>query len=341
MVERRQLVPNPTPFEKGLCHITIDCPSEISESSETLCRFTLGDSAGTLQYDDHAALSIRGRSSVGFPKKNYKVELRTSADVDNPTNLLGMGQEADWVLDGAWADRSFMRNRLTFGLFRDANATHWAPRGRYCEVTLDAEYAGIYVLLERIKRDDDRLNLPEDDGTGKTFIVKQDDDGTLSLSIGVGSKWQLVYPNDARATTAQSSAVQTWLNRFGAALKSTNPQDLLVLVDRAAIVDFILVEEFAKNIDAYNLSLHFVRSNGGPAWLVPWDVDSRIRATDPAELHQRQSNGVGEQSYDAHCEAICGSRRSERSSDLDGAYFAVRSSRMRPSPSGSMAMPRF
>jgi hypothetical protein len=265
--------PKPDAVEKGLCRITIECPSEIIEGSETLCRFAVGNSSGVLEYDDHAALSIRGRSSVGFPKKNYKVELRTQADADNPTNLLGMGQDADWILDGAWADRSFMRNRLTFGLFRDASASHWAPRGRFCEVTLDAEYAGIYVLLERIKRDDDRVNLPEDDGSGSTFIVKQDDDGTLSLSIGVGNKWQLVYPNANRATATQSSAVQAWLNRFGAALKSTNPQDLLALVDRAAIVDFILVEEFAKNIDAYNLSLHFVRSGGGPAWLVPWDID--------------------------------------------------------------------
>jgi hypothetical protein len=231
------------------------------------------DSAGGLEYDDHAALSIRGRSSVAFPKKNYKVELRTVADVDNPKNLLGMGQEADWVLDGAWADRSLMRNRLTFSLFRDSGANRWAPRARYCEVTLDAEYAGIYVLLERIKRDDDRLNLPEDDGTGKTFIVKQDDDGTLSLSIGVGSKWQLVYPNDDVASAVQSSAAQAWLDRLGVAIRGTDPKALLALVDRAAIVDYILVEEFAKNIDAYNLSLHFVRSGGGPAWLVPWDTD--------------------------------------------------------------------
>jgi hypothetical protein len=259
--------------EKGLCAITIQCPSNIVDDTETLCSFGLSDSAGTRVYADSAAVKIRGRTSSNFPKKNYGIELRTAANVDNPVDLLGMGKEADWVLDGAWADRSFMRNRLTYSLLRDANSAIWAPRARYCELSLNGENAGIYVLLERIKRDDDRLNLPEDDGSGSTFIVKQDEAGTLHLSIGVGDKWQLVYPKEVLATPVQRQAAQQWLDRLGAALQSSNPNDLLTMVDPAKIVDWMLVEEFAKNIDAYNLSLYFVKNAGGPVWVVPWDID--------------------------------------------------------------------
>lgn len=259
--------------EKGLCTITMQCPTSPNHDTKTLCGFTLSDSTGASVYADSAAVKIRGRSSSGFPKKNYSIELRTSEDVDNPTNLLGMGKEADWILDGAWADRSFMRNRLTYSLFRDASPENWAPQARYCELSLNDEDLGIYVLLERIKRDDDRVELPDDDGTGSTFILKQDDEGSLFLSIGSGSAWKLVYPKDSVATPTQREAAQHWLDTLGEALSGDRPAELMNLVDQNRIVDWILVEELAKNIDAFNLSLHFVRNAGGPVWVVPWDTD--------------------------------------------------------------------
>lgn len=259
--------------EKGLCSIEMQCPTPPVEQTDTLCTFSVKDSLGAINFADHAAVHVRGRSSAGFPKKNYTVELRTATGADSPANLLGMGQDADWVLDGAWADRSFMRNRLTYGLFRDADTANWAAQARYCELTQNGTLDGIYVLLERIKRDDDRVVLPEDDGSGSTFIVKQDDSGSLDLSIGAGSVWQLVYPKESVATATQLASAQLWLDKLGSALRSSDPNALLALIDVPRIVDFILIEEFAKNIDAYNLSLYFVRNAGGPAWLVPWDTD--------------------------------------------------------------------
>ncbi len=260
--------------EKGLCQIAMACAQTIVDTPAVPCTVEVKDSAGATVYSDHAAVQIRGRSSSHFPKKNYGLELRTAGDIDNPANLLGMGGEADWILDGAWADRSFMRNRLSFGLFRDIGPERWAPQARYCELTLNGSYAGLYVLVEKIKRDDDRIVLPDDDGTGSTFVVKQDDDGTLKLTIGAGSKWQVVYPSSIVITPTQTQAVQAWLTQLGTALGSNAPvADVLNVLEPAAIVDWILLEEFAKNIDAYNLSLYFVRKAGGLARTVPWDLD--------------------------------------------------------------------
>lgn len=259
--------------EKGLCTIDMQCPAPLVENDDTTCTFSVKDSLGAVAFADHAAVHVRGRSSAGFPKKNYAVELRSATGLDSPANLLGMGQDADYILDGAWADRSFMRNRLTFGLFRDAGPTNFAPQARYCELIHNGTSDGIYVLLERIKRDDDRVVLPEDDGNLSTFILKQDDEGTLRLSIGAGSDWQLVYPKDSVATPTQQQNAQAWLDQLGSALRSSDPNALLTMVDPPRIVDWIIIEEFAKNIDAYNLSLHFVRSAGERAWVVPWDTD--------------------------------------------------------------------
>jgi hypothetical protein len=262
--------------EKGLCAIRMACQDEIVDEPKVPCTFELRDSEGTLEYSDHAGVERRGRSSQSFPKPNYGLELRTATDQDNPANLLGMGKEADWVLDGAWADRSFMRNRLVFGLFRDIGKPRWAPQARYCELTLNGQYAGIYVLLEKIKRDDDRVELPDDDGTGSTFLVKQDDEGELSLPIGWasgGDRWALLYPTSEEATDVQVEAVQAWMDRLRDALRSDTPSDILNLLDPAAMIDWILVEELAKNIDGFNLSLFFARASGSLASPIPWDMD--------------------------------------------------------------------
>jgi hypothetical protein len=259
--------------EKGLCAITAACAIPIVDDPKVACTFELRDSTGTVGYSDHAGIELRGRSSMNFPKKNYGLELWDGNSAEKAASLLGMGKEADWVLDGAWGDRSFMRNRLTYSLFRDMGPTRWAPRARYCELTLNQKYQGIYVLLEKIKRDDDRVSLPDDDGTGSTFIVKQDDAGTLKLTIGNGAKWAIVYPSATSITDTQKQAVQAWLDRLGTALASSTSSEIAALFDTAAIIDWILLEEFAKNVDAYNLSLYIARSAGGTAWMTPWDVD--------------------------------------------------------------------
>lgn len=258
--------------EEGLCSLKLVCPEELVDEPAIVCDFAVHDSQSIVQYADKAAVEIRGRSSQAYPKKNYGLELRTAAGIDNPANLLGMGKEADWVLDGSWADRSFMRNRLTYALFRDSASNRWAPRARFCELSLNGQAEGIYLLLEKVKRDDDRVNLPDDDGSGGTFIVKQDEQGTLNLSIGVGPDWQLVYPNQGVATPTQTQAAQAWLNSLDSAMRGSNPAALSALFDLDALVDWILVEEFAKNVDAYNLSLHFART-AGKAWVIPWDTD--------------------------------------------------------------------
>lgn len=254
-----------------LCQIALACSGPIVDDEKVSCSLSIVDGDGASVYADSAGVELRGRSSIAYPKSNYAIELRTASGDDNPVNLLSMGKESDWVLDGSWVDRSFMRNMLTFSLFRDMG--WYAPRGRFCNLSLDGQAQGIYELREKIKRDDDRVVLSDDDGTGKSLLLKQDDDGSLRLSIGAGFHWQLLYPKEASASSAQLTAAQSLLDQIDAALNSMNPADIEALFDIPQTVDFVLLEEFAKNVDAYNLSLFIARDAGQKAHFIPWDFD--------------------------------------------------------------------
>lgn len=254
------------------CQVRLRCASSIVNDPKVDCAMEVADGTGAAVYASRAGVELRGRSSLEFPKKNYAVELRTETGAENPQNLLGMGQEADWVLDGSWVDRSFVRNDLVFASFRAIG--HYAPKSRYCSLELNGRYEGLYRLSEKIKRDDDRVTLAEDDGTGKSFLLKQDEDGVLRFDLGAEDEWELVYPKQEQATAAQRAGAQAWLDDLRRALeRSAGAPSLASLLDLANTVDWILVEEFAKNIDAFNLSVHLARNAGRPAEFVPWDLD--------------------------------------------------------------------
>jgi hypothetical protein len=262
----------------ALCRLELDCPAEIPDEPKLDCTFSVHDAAGATVYDSHAGLERRGRSSQSYPKRNYALELRDASGAEQPTDLLGMGGESDWVLDGSWVDRSFLRNDLAFTLYRNLEpGVRWAPRARFCELALNGEAQGIYRLGERIKRDDDRIDLPDDDGSGASFVIKQDSDGALRWDVGEQSSWKLVYPRQEDATQAQRDGVQAFLDALDTALGDPDPSrpdhDPLTLLDLDAVVDFVIVQELAKSADAYNLSLHLFKAPGAPAELVPWDFD--------------------------------------------------------------------
>lgn len=144
--------------------------------------------AGQPDYAGRATLAIRGRSSRRAPKNSFSVKLLADAD-DNKQKvpLLGLPRESDWVLYAPWADKSLLRDVLSYELGNELG--QYAPRTRMVELFLvtqgtrvrRADYFGVYVLEERITRDKFRLNLAkleadensEPDITGG-YIFKKD-----------------------------------------------------------------------------------------------------------------------------------------------------------------------
>jgi hypothetical protein len=93
------------------------------------------------------AVRIHGASSQGYPKKSFAFKL------DAPVRWLGMRQSADWVLNAAFVDRSLMRHKLSYDLFRSlsvSSAPRFAAASRFVELNLNGKYHGAYLLMERV-----------------------------------------------------------------------------------------------------------------------------------------------------------------------------------------------
>ena len=130
-------------------------------------------------YNGKIAIEIRGSSSQMFPKKGYGFETRATDLSDIDVSLLGMPEENDWVLYAPYTDKTMIRDVLTYTL--DASLGHWSPRCRYVELFLNGNYQGVYVLIEKIKRNKTRVDIAKltltdnvgEDLTGG-YIVKID-----------------------------------------------------------------------------------------------------------------------------------------------------------------------
>ncbi len=195
-------------------------------------------------------------------------------------DFFGMGGDADWILNGNYADRALFRNQLSYDLFRSwGGPENYATETVLCELTRDGEWLGVFTLGERVKRDDDRVDIAEDpDDLGRSFIVKSDDGGgCIAAASSTYGEWCLVYPRPEHVSDLALTGIRSHLQSFeNAALSADpgNPHDgLFTWVDLDSAVDWVLIQELSKNNDAYFLSIYLWKDVDGPMVLLPWDHD--------------------------------------------------------------------
>ena len=235
-------------------------------------------------FEGQTAIRIRGNTSATFPKKSYALETRDSLGQNLNVSLIDLPEENDWILYGPYSDKSLMRNVLIFELSRRLGM--YAPRTKYCELVLNAEYQGIYVLMEKIKRDEERVDISKltlndtigDELTGG-YIIKVDGWGSDGWTSNVNDNIYFGYyePKDDVILEVQKEYIQNFLNDFEFSLDSMDFFDEATLsgkIDLLTFYDYIILNELSKNVDAYRKSVFMHKDKNsndsllkmGPLW---------------------------------------------------------------------------
>lgn len=249
-------------------------------------------------YNGKIGIEIRGSSSQMFPKKQYGIELRDDQGDDIKASLLGLPEEEDWVLFAPYNDKSLMRDVLAYKLGRDMG--RYAPRTKYCEVVLNGTYQGVYILIEKIKRDKNRvdinkLNPDEISGDALTggYILKIDkftgdggDGWTSHYNPPNRGENQTIFfqyeePEPEDMVAEQKQYIQKYVQDFENVLTGENFDDpeegYARYIDVASFIDYFIANEVTKNVDAYRLSTFFYKqrdSDEGKLFMGPiWDYN--------------------------------------------------------------------
>jgi hypothetical protein len=246
-----------------------------------------------------AQIEVRGQSSTGFPKLAYNLELDDPAGNDLPSSLLGLPSESDWVLYNPYTDKPFLQNFLAYELH--GKMGHYSPGCRFVEVFTDvsggrldyaADYAGIYILVEKIKLSKHRVDLArltpqqnaEPDISGG-YIVKKDKDSPGDIGFGTsgggqfgGQYLKMHEPKPREVTPKQLAWIQNYINQFEKTLYAANwltatgTNHYSHYVDADSLVDYHWMVEFAKQIDGYRLSNFISKDRNGKLRMEPiWD----------------------------------------------------------------------
>ncbi len=239
-------------------------------------------------YNGNVGIEIRGSTSQRFPKKSYGFETRDSDDEDLDVTLLGFPEEEDWILHAPFVDKSLMRNMLIYDLSRGMG--RYASRTRFVEVSIDGFYRGVYVFMEQLKRDNNRIdinNLKDDENSGEDltggYIIRLDrGNGTFPSSFPpkYASRGQTINflfddPDVDDITDEQRAYISNYMHDFETALASDEFTDAstgyAAYIDVPSFIDFFLLTELSNNVDGYRLSTWLTKDkneklNMGPIW---------------------------------------------------------------------------
>ena len=246
------------------------------------------------EYNGKCGIEIRGESSQSFAKKSYAIELWDDLGNDMDSSFLGFTREEDFVLYGPYSDKSLLNNVLAMHIGEKTG--HYASQTQLTEVVLNGDYQGIYVLMEKIKRDKgrvdiaklDSIDLSGDQLTGG-YIFRIDKgvyDGWNSNFNKYGSTdplyFQFFYPNQDNIQAQQAAYIENYMDEFEEAVASPTFENSLGkhytdYVDLRSFVDNFIINELSKNVDGYRLSTYFHKdkdSKGGKITAGPyWDFN--------------------------------------------------------------------
>ena len=248
-----------------------------------------------------AGIRRRGESSLRSTASKPNISVEAWGEVDEEgkaVSPLGMPADSDWVLYAPWTiDTAMIRNPFIYEVSNQAG--QYAVRTRFVEVFLNhgggsitraGDYYGVYVLMEKIKRSSDRVDvakLPsgattEPDITGG-YIWKMDkaeavDDvdnfaaAGKSLPTAAGQRvLQYVEPGGDDLTAVQKTWFTGHLDAIHALVPNGNYESM---IDVKAFADHHILNVFTNNADGLTASTFYHKDRKGLVKMGPiWDFD--------------------------------------------------------------------
>jgi len=248
------------------------------------------EDSACLDYNGQIDIELRGSSSQTTPKKQYGFPTRLNdKGSKNNVRLLGMPKENDWILNGMTFDPALMRDYLCYNLSRQIG--EYASRTVYCEVIISGEYKGLYLLQEKIKPDDNRVDIvklepavttyPDLTGGYITKADKTTGDDPVAWTLYSWTNTPVNYihewPEPYYVNQYQNSYIRSVFLDLTSKAQDKNyslTDGVPSIIDIPSFIDYMIISELSSNADAYMFSTFFHKDRNGKLRAGPvWDCD--------------------------------------------------------------------
>ena len=224
----------------------------------------------SIHFSGIIGIEIRGETSQYFDKKSYGLETWDREYNDIDVSIIGFPDEEDWILYGPFSDKSLIRNKLIYDLSNKMG--RYASRTEFVELYINYDYKGLYIFMEKLKRDKNRINIQKlDQGDidenliSGGYIIKIDksdmDDGSYTDYNSFQSNFDIngnldgekkiyfnyEYPKPGIIHANQKNYIKNYFHEFESALASDKFEDpengFRKYIDEDSFIDFFILNE--------------------------------------------------------------------------------------------------
>lgn len=204
-------------------------------------------------YNGTTQIRGRGHSTWEYNKKPYRLKL------SNKASLLDMPENKNWVLLANYVDRTLLRNELAFEISRIMEFAY-TTRSRYADVTLNGISVGNYQLVEQLRVDQGRVNIPEikadaTDISGGYLLEIDQLKSEVTWFVTNQSEMVLCLKSPApeKIPANQLDYIKKHVQQAEDILYGANGVNVVAefpkYVDLRSFIDYFLLNELAKNVD--------------------------------------------------------------------------------------------
>lgn len=256
-------------------------------------------------YEGNITIHIRGNSSRAFTKKSYRIEmLSDKVDVSDTSlfgkadlgdldtkkvSLGGMNQGKSYILNGPFLDKTLMRNYMWMNI--SGQLLKYTPQVRFCELKINGEYQGLYVLMEPVDVEEERMNLSEytvgDPVLSyvihlepKTESEKAIEEFTFyTRRLEEKERYEITYPVQKDLSEQVKEYIVADFSEIEQAIYSyeagSDDDFYLDYIDEDSFVDYYILMEFVGNNDCFQASTYFYKDARGKLHIGPvWDFNN-------------------------------------------------------------------
>ena len=284
-------------FDFEITTLGVGPEGEIVDEPKVPAALTIKRLDSTL-YEGIIGIEIRGESSQFFDKKSYGFETWDSQYNDLDVALIGFPEEEDWILYGPFSDKSLIRNKLIYELSNRMG--RYTTKTEFVELTINYEYKGLYIFMEKLKRDKNRIDISklenadiDEELISGGYIIKIDksdmEDGSYTDYNSFQSRFDVFgnengdirinfnyeYPKPGEIHANQKNYIKNYFYEFESSLASNNFKDPIngfrKYIDEDSFIDFFILNELSNNVDGYRLSTYLQKDRDeklviGPIW---------------------------------------------------------------------------
>jgi len=240
------------------------------------CKYTLTNTKRKYCFSGvKGKIKGRGNSTWSeFEKKPYKMEL------DMQRDILGMGEERDWVLLSNPLDRTMLRNEIALGI-ADILEMEYTSKSQWCHLYWNDEYLGIYQLCESVKTGRNRVNIEKNGTSDKNYVgyfleIGGEIEGAPFEPVGKNGDWgelygiEVLYPGKDVITDVERENAYQYLQWANSVILNKDWSGIEALVDVDSFVNWYLTNEIMLNADMGWSMFAYIPEDSklhlGPVW---------------------------------------------------------------------------